>query len=60
MSKEQPTKPEYKDPIKEAISHPDGASLEEMIDGQEEVNKYPNQNEKDEDAADSNRRQDKE
>lgn len=35
-TKDKPTKPASQDPIKEAQSHPDGPSLEEMINGQEE------------------------
>jgi hypothetical protein len=46
MSKHKLIKPENTDPIKEAISHPDGPSLEEMIYGKEEKNRYPNPNEK--------------
>lgn len=34
-------KPETTDPIKESIDHPDGPSLQEMIIGKEEENKYP-------------------
>jgi hypothetical protein len=45
MSKKQPIEPETKDPIKEAIDHPDGPGLDEMIYGKEEENKFPNQNE---------------
>jgi hypothetical protein len=45
MSKNRPIKPENEDPIKEALSHPDGPSLNEMIYGKEENNIYPNQNE---------------
>jgi hypothetical protein len=46
MSKHKLIKPENTDPIKEAISHPDGPSLQEMIYGKEEKNRYPNPNEK--------------
>jgi hypothetical protein len=42
MSDEEPIKSETKDPIKEAIDHPDGPSLEEMIYGKEDKEKsYP-------------------
>ena len=46
MSKHKLIKPESTDPIEEAISHPDGPSLQEMIYGKEEENRYPNPNEK--------------
>jgi hypothetical protein len=45
METNEPTKPETNNPVKEAIDHPDGASLEEMINGEEEPNYFPNQNE---------------
>lgn len=35
-TKDKPTKPASKDPVKEVQSHPDGPSLEEMINGEEE------------------------
>ncbi|HWD90491.1 MAG TPA: hypothetical protein VG367_20335 [Mucilaginibacter sp.] len=35
-NKQQVTKPASKDPVKEAIGHPDGPGLEEMLAGQEE------------------------
>ncbi len=42
MSEEEPIKPEHEDPIKEAINHPNGPSLEEMIYGKEDKEKsYP-------------------
>ncbi|HEX3386181.1 MAG TPA: hypothetical protein VHS53_13370 [Mucilaginibacter sp.] len=34
-NKKQITKPESKDPVKEAIGHPSGPDLEEMLGGQE-------------------------
>ncbi|MGZ3756874.1 MAG: hypothetical protein ACXVAY_04915 [Mucilaginibacter sp.] len=46
MNTQKRIKPESTDPIKEAISHPDGPSLQEMIYGKEEENRYPNPNEK--------------
>lgn len=36
--KKRITKPASKDPVKEAIGHPDGPSLQEMLDGEEEKN----------------------
>jgi len=35
-NKQHVTKPASNDPVKEAISHPNGPSLEEMLVGQEE------------------------
>jgi hypothetical protein len=34
--KDKPVKKANPDPVKEAIGHPDGPSLEEMINGEEE------------------------
>jgi hypothetical protein len=45
METNEPTKPETNKPTEEAISHPDGAGLEEMIYGEEEPDYFPNQNE---------------
>ena len=35
-SKKKITKPASNDPVKEALGHPSGPSLEEMLSGQEE------------------------
>jgi len=35
-NKNKPVKPASANPVKEAESHPDGPSLEEMLNGQEE------------------------
>jgi hypothetical protein len=35
-SKRKAVKPASKDPVKEAMGHPDGPSLKEMINGEEE------------------------
>jgi hypothetical protein len=35
-SKKKITKPASDDPVKEALGHPNGPSLEEMLNGQEE------------------------
>ncbi|MBS1530929.1 MAG: hypothetical protein JSU01_11510 [Bacteroidetes bacterium] len=37
-TKRRVTKPASNDPVKEAIGHPDGPGLEEMLAGQEEKN----------------------
>jgi hypothetical protein len=34
--KDKPTKKANSNPVKEAISHPDGPGLEEMLNGEEE------------------------
>ncbi|HVS91297.1 MAG TPA: hypothetical protein VHE59_04645 [Mucilaginibacter sp.] len=36
ITKKRVTKPASTDPVKEAVGHPDGPSLEEMLNGQEE------------------------
>ena len=41
------TKPTSEDPVKEALSHPNGPSLEEMLNGQEEKKPRPRSGSKD-------------
>ncbi|MGN6639055.1 MAG: hypothetical protein ACTHJ8_09110 [Mucilaginibacter sp.] len=41
-AKKEPVKKASNDPVKEAMGHPDGPSLEEMLNGEEEKNVRPN------------------
>jgi hypothetical protein len=45
-NKNKPIKPASTNPVKEAKSHPDGPSLEEMLNGQEEKKPQPGDNSK--------------
>jgi len=47
MNDEEPIKPQSTDPLEEAISHPNGPDLDEMLYGKEEENYYPSENETD-------------
>jgi len=45
-NKKKITKPASDDPVKEALGHPSGPSLEEMLSGQEEKKLKPGKNSK--------------
>ncbi|MFI5159947.1 MAG: hypothetical protein ACHQHN_01660 [Sphingobacteriales bacterium] len=45
-NKNKPIKPASNDPVKEALGHPNGPGLEEMLNGQEEKKLKPGQNSK--------------
>ncbi|HTE01883.1 MAG TPA: hypothetical protein VK668_21485 [Mucilaginibacter sp.] len=44
--KRKPIKPASNDPVREALGHPNGSGLLEMINGQEEKKLYPGKNTK--------------
>lgn len=50
--KQKRTKPASNDPVKEALGHPDGPGLEEMLNGQEEKKLKPGTNSKKKDNPD--------
>jgi|GEM_PF-1119329 len=45
-TKKRITKPASDDPVREALGHPSGPSLEEMLSGQEEKKLEPGKNSK--------------